>query len=209
MTSLSLGEIEALALKAARGAGYDWGLARETGRAVRWLWRHDQRGCAALVDWLDLRAGTDPALHRPAWQQAGLKADLFMCPVSAGCILSDHAHDLPDRLTLQEVTCPLLVLPFIADAAGLCGSGMIVTGPKLEAHLSADALNLSGDWSLVCATLEVSTQACVLTSEDHQHRANPSKDVRARLENWAHKTYAPATEASRLLGAGAGLSDND
>ena len=29
------------------------------------------------------------------------------------------------------------------------------------------------------------------------------------LTNFAHKTYAPATEASRLAGAGAGLNDND
>jgi hypothetical protein len=29
------------------------------------------------------------------------------------------------------------------------------------------------------------------------------------LEAFAQRTYAPATEASRMLGAGAGLSDND
>jgi hypothetical protein len=31
----------------------------------------------------------------------------------------------------------------------------------------------------------------------------------ATLTRFAHNTYAPATEASRLAGAGAGLSDND
>jgi len=31
----------------------------------------------------------------------------------------------------------------------------------------------------------------------------------AVLTRFAHNTYAPATEASRLAGAGAGLSDND
>jgi hypothetical protein len=29
------------------------------------------------------------------------------------------------------------------------------------------------------------------------------------LNSYAHRTYAPATEASRLAGAGAGLNDND
>ena len=29
------------------------------------------------------------------------------------------------------------------------------------------------------------------------------------LNEYAHKTYAPATDESRLSGAGAGLSDND
>jgi hypothetical protein len=31
----------------------------------------------------------------------------------------------------------------------------------------------------------------------------------AQLETWAAKTYVPASEASRLSGAGAGLTDND
>ena len=31
----------------------------------------------------------------------------------------------------------------------------------------------------------------------------------ARLQSLAEKTYAPASEQSRLLGAGAGLTDND
>jgi hypothetical protein len=34
-------------------------------------------------------------------------------------------------------------------------------------------------------------------------------DVQNRLNAFAQRTYAPATEASRLAGAGAGLTDND
>ena len=34
--SHSLGEVEALARKAARGGGYSWGMAEEAGFAVRW-----------------------------------------------------------------------------------------------------------------------------------------------------------------------------
>ena len=30
-----------------------------------------------------------------------------------------------------------------------------------------------------------------------------------RLNDYAHRTFAPASEASRLAGAGAGLTDND
>ena len=33
----SLNELDAMARKAARGAGYSWGLAEEAGRATRWL----------------------------------------------------------------------------------------------------------------------------------------------------------------------------
>jgi len=43
----------------------------------------------------------------------------------------------------------------------------------------------------------------------HATRATPDAEHWATLNRFAHHTYAPASEASRLLGAGAGLSDND
>ena len=42
--SWSLGEIGALATKAARGSGMDWGLADEAGYAVKWLQRRQLPG---------------------------------------------------------------------------------------------------------------------------------------------------------------------
>ncbi|NND22495.1 MAG: DUF3726 domain-containing protein, partial [Silicimonas sp.] len=39
--SYSLNEVEATAKKAARGAGYPWGLAEEAAKATRWLCAHD------------------------------------------------------------------------------------------------------------------------------------------------------------------------
>ena len=35
--TFALNEIEAMAKGAARGAGFDWGIAEETGQSVRWL----------------------------------------------------------------------------------------------------------------------------------------------------------------------------
>jgi len=40
-------------------------------------------------------------------------------------------------------------------------------------------------------------------------RAEVRADALARLERLARRTYAPATERSRMAGAGAGLTDND
>ena len=42
-----------------------------------------------------------------------------------------------------------------------------------------------------------------------QSRVNVPQDILDQLNSLAHKTYAPATEKSRLTGAGAGPSDND
>jgi len=40
-------------------------------------------------------------------------------------------------------------------------------------------------------------------------RADVSAESWQRLSTFAHRTFAPATDASRLRGAGPGLSDND
>jgi len=53
--SWSLGEIGALATKAARGSGMDWGLADEAGYAVKWLQRRQLPGVAALCRYLSWR----------------------------------------------------------------------------------------------------------------------------------------------------------
>jgi hypothetical protein len=36
-----------------------------------------------------------------------------------------------------------------------------------------------------------------------------NEEIWEALGRFAHRTYVPATEASRLKGAGAGLTDND
>ena len=44
---------------------------------------------------------------------------------------------------------------------------------------------------------------------DRHDRVELDAETLAALEGWAHRTYAPDTEASRIAGAGAGLTDND
>ena len=58
--SWSLGEAEALAIKAARGAGLPWGLAEEAGAALRWLEGRGLPGADALAQLLTLPPGAAP-----------------------------------------------------------------------------------------------------------------------------------------------------
>lgn len=136
MVDLSLGELQALATKAARGAGLSWGLAQEAGWAVRWLEARGLPGAAALAE----------ALPDGAPQ------------IPIGAALSDGALAAAPA---EMVGHPLL-RPFTEDAPAT------------------------------------------------QTRAQLTRDVMRVLNRYASRTYAPATEASRLSGAGTGgLTDND
>ena len=52
--SWSLGEVRALAVKAARGSGLPWGLAEEAGFAVQWLEARGGPGVEALSQYIYL-----------------------------------------------------------------------------------------------------------------------------------------------------------
>ncbi|MFU1476288.1 DUF3726 domain-containing protein [Roseovarius sp. C7] len=213
--SWSLGEIEGLAKKATRGAGYSWGLAEDAGRATRWLCAMGLDGAAALAQVLSACDQADPPMIRPArlaspWAAPGGQ----LCPISAGATLCDLAEGLAagEVITLQDVIEPLLLYPFVAAAAEMTGSGL---------RLSYEGLSITRFEG--CSYLSAADPRRAMASEVEVARAENARGLpvrrawrghvdprdAARLGSMAHRIYAPDTEASRLAGAGAGLTDND
>jgi hypothetical protein len=211
---VSLNEVEAMAKRAARGAGHEWGTSEEAGRATRWLCAHGLPGVAALAALLPGIAAAPahaPRALGPHWQ-AG-KAPL--CPLLTGACLSDQASVLVRApVTLAQVAHPLLLLPFLHGAARQTGETFAVTWPGFAATLSPDgpALAETGGTSNPRAdtvTIAVAPGAPSAPPLPRATRADVADTDWTTLDRLAGRTYAPATEASRRLGAGAGLSDND
>ncbi|MBV2359769.1 DUF3726 domain-containing protein [Thalassococcus sp. CAU 1522] len=209
--TLSLGEVEATARKAARGAGYDWAMADEAGRAVRWLHGAGCDGCAALARWLDRFDGTAtadwaPQLRADGWHPVGDA----ICPFFAGVTLADHAGSLDTEPThLRRVAEPLLILPFAAQAARKLARPVALTIDAQE--VQTDGVGLAGSLTDIANATRVAV--CLASpardTEPPRTRAEPTATDWHRLEHFAGRTYAPATEESRRKGAGAGLTDND
>lgn len=187
----SLNEITAEARKATRGAGHDWGIADETGRAIRWLCAQGVDGCHLLAQ----------CLNDPKAQAS---------PLLAGPSLTDRARALTLPHTSEDVAFPALMLPFAATLARLRGHPLSVTWPGFHARLSADTLDIHDGETLMTRQASV-TLAPSEAPKDRPMltRASPDPDDWKALTRLARRTYAPASEASRLSGAGAGLTDND
>ncbi|WP_137701469.1 DUF3726 domain-containing protein [Marimonas lutisalis] len=206
MTDLSLNEVEATAKRAARGAGLSWGMAEEAGKAVRWLSAQGLPGCAALADLLDAPGNAPTSLDL-------LSSSGPLCPLAAGVALSDMAGRLGAGDTvLSDVAQPLLLLPFLQAAARQTGRALRVGIDGTMVGLDGAQVTCSdpADLDMPHARRIVIAPGAVPAPPLPQHtRAEVTADTLERLNRYAHRTYAPATEASRLLGAGAGLSDND
>ncbi|MGX9355584.1 DUF3726 domain-containing protein [Roseobacteraceae bacterium S113] len=208
----SLNEVEAHAKKAARGGGYDWGVAEEAGKAVRWLASHGLPGAAALAAHLDLLADDGPpqALDGDWFSATGA-----LCPLTAGAALNDCADllNVAHGQTMKTVTQPLLVVPFAAWAALQIKAQLTVVWDSVAATTNGYDLHIEGSEDDLNAP-QTTALRCSLAHSNHALVAPGSRGkicpkVWAKLNTFAQRTYAPATEASRLLGAGAGVSDND
>ena len=213
--NLSLNEVEATARKAARGVGYDWGLCEEAGRAARWLCSFGLDGCGALARQLRLADGTDlraaaPEIGVDVWRaRAG-----NMCPLFAGAAVSDFAFRLEaEAMVLESVMTPILLLPFAGAAARRTGAALAIEWQGFAAVASGPELGLGtgllSGYATRAERAKISAGGKVARSLRRVTRAGPDPSDWLALERFARRTYAPATAESRLLGAGAGLSDND
>lgn len=213
MTTLSLGEAEALSRKAARGAGFDWGTAEEAGRAVRWLCAHHLPGGEALAGLLTVSDGVPPAHRAPVCGTVWRARAGCLCPVTAGAALADRAGAGPQAVTLADLARPLLLMPFAQAAAARSGGALRVDWAGFRADVAAGAVALVTTEAVALSRVGEVTCRPVPAPQgeglSRGYRAAIDAAALATLERFAARTYAPATRAGRLAGAGAGLSDND
>lgn len=210
----SLNEVEAMAKRAARGAGYHWGHAEEAGKAVRWLAKHGLPGSAVLAKHFERHrdGNTKPQTRLPADPTINDN----VCPLIAGAYLCDRASQIGNGETseLQAVAYPLLLIPYAAALSRLTGQVVDLQLDQTIAHVSADGIAIEGETGgLMVARADraicriagkiVVRQEAVMGGQDLD------AETLAILGALGARTYAPATEASRLAGAGAGLNDND
>ena len=93
--SYSLNEIEALSKRAARGAGMAWGMAEESGKAVRWLESHNLPGVTLLAELLTRNDHTPHGTIAPQSLEGVWSASSgTLCPLLAGAALNDCADRL-------------------------------------------------------------------------------------------------------------------
>ena len=213
----SLNEIEALAKKATRGAGRSWGIAEEAGKAVRWLVSNGLPGAEALAELLVETDGRPEAERSPMSLEGPWRSQTgTLCPLAVGTALNDCAETIlqGQGARMENVVCPVLVVPFAGWAAIHLNTRVVVSWGDIQIGTDGWAV-WTDNRDQQLRDLAPADVTCGRAGTMHASPTTPAlrgtiaMDVWQRLDAFAHRTYAPATEASRLLGAGAGVSDND
>ncbi len=211
-TVYSLAEIDAQCRKAARGAGCAWGIAEEAGRAARWLAAYGLPGPKVLAE---LFSGARSCKLTVPEEAGPWCADKPICPLPFGAALADRAVQMAKQggMSASEVAWPLLMLPQAGRASEALGQPVSVRWDGFSAICMPQGLWIGEDAAMLSKVGTAFHSAPCIAAE---HLRPPGREACqvddwdwAILDGFAHRTYVPATEASRLAGAGAGLTDND
>ena len=206
---LSCNEVEALCLKAARGAGLSWGLAEEAGLAARWLYSRGIDGPGALLAHLDQVSERSLPLVLVDGELRARDEGL-LCPIAVGVALSDFAATGRDCVRAERVDRPLLVLPFVHQIAHVSDGPMSLNWRGGSVSVSA-AGEIAGDLAELAAA-DRAEVAIAPGTGPFQATADPdgvsvtATDTLTRLDAYAMLTTVPASAASRT---DAGSADGD
>ena len=212
----SLNETEGLCKRAARGAGLSWGLAEEAGKAARWLAAVGLPGPALLAAELEQVDGQRydalaPSAIEGMWAAPGG----VMSPLIAGAALSDLADDIAAgrAFLLGPTSYPLLLTPFVANAAKACGMTVMLGWQEVKMLIAPGGFSINGSKSYV-QTQFTRWVRCLRTSRRVAEETprlpclTVDEAVWRHLESFAQRTFAPATEQSRRAGAGGAVGDD-
>lgn len=158
--SHSLNEVRALSIRAARGAGLDWGMAEEAGFAVRWLAGAALPGAMLLARRLSEQGVGDTslpplrvavsdseALEKASGENASGEECDAACPLFLGAEISDRAHQfrLGTRQSCPRIVCPLLLMPFLSNVARQRGTTVSVLWSSHRLLVGSSSLCLYED----------------------------------------------------------------
>ena len=198
MIDLSLNEAQTLAVRAARGAGFPWGLADDIGRAARLLAMRGEPWAEALLALTRHADDFDPPSPERAARWRSGKPDLPaaapLCPVRTAMLLIDAGIEPGGTpLRLARVGLPIWLQGLLQTAETTIQ--YVVDCGTSEALLRAADVTIS------------KTKAH--TEAPAARRAQVGPDVLSALLPIAGRVYVPESERSRARGAGGGSVDDE
>lgn len=193
----------------------------------------------SLFTWVDEREFCDLILQTDATRWRCSRGELCPIVCGTALVDSANILLMEVKLELENVVSPLLLMPFVSEASIILDKPirmswrnveLVLTGTNIDTvHVShamlKDSASTASPATICISVVNDSTDASISTHDSDVTVEGASRggvwpvvgecrvstDIRCltSLKQFAYRTYAPATELSRISGAGAGTTDND
>lgn len=222
---VSINEVQSTCLKAARNAGYPWGLAEEAAAAARWL---AMRGLPFLEP---LGSGVLTQMHRlESLSSARRIGSSFgpsnpsrrLGPISVLTALADE-HLAPNlavaEVSFRSLAAPIFIVPILAKLSRRHEQPLLVRWPGVALECRSGEIAMDGrcqsgldcafaDWVSVAKSPNLAVEARpngILLRQGAELDSDRWRDLKALSD----RDYVPEGETVRLQSSEAGLIDND
>ncbi len=201
----TLSEIDTTSKRAAKGAGFSWGISEEIGKNMRLLELFGLSGIKNLNKYLK-----DYKLKQ--FQKIALISEINetkknpFCPIILGTNFIDQVNllDKKNSIKIINVAFPILFLPFVSRASEVIGKRIFLKIDEKEFLLNLNQSIYSN--YLKNEILE----NCNLVSINFIENNNSfNENEWKELYKLSEDTFVEETESLKIGAAGAGLTDND
>ena len=201
----TLSEIDTTSKRAAKGAGFSWGIAEEVGKNMRLLELFGIPGIKNLNQFLK-------DYKEKQFQKVTLISDTNntnkypFCPITLGVNFIDQVNLLDKKTNIQisNVAFPILFLPFVSRASEIIGKRIFLKIDEKEFLLNLNqsiySNYLKNEILEICNTVNIS-----FIENNNSFNENEWKELYKLSED----TFVEETDSLKIGAAGAGLTDND
>ena len=202
---ISFSEIETTTKRAAKAAGFSWGVAEEIGKSIRSLELFGLPGIINLNQYLKKINKKHPKKITKI-EKENKTTDKEFCPIYSGVAFLDRCLELEKLKSIKfyNVSYPLLMLPFISRSSEIMSKKILV-------QFDNSSFLLNFDKSIFSKNIQkqIQTQAKVLNIEFIENKNSFSEQDWKELYKLSEETFVDESDSLKKTGAGAGLTDND
>ena len=202
----SSSEINTVSKRAARAAGYSWGIAEEVGKCISSIEMFGIPGVENLNNYFKTIKDIEPEGPKQIEKNNELN-DKSLCPIYTGLKLIDDYKTVDEIKTLKfiKLDYPLLLLPFINKLSYLIGKRIQVSIDDINAECNLNTCVLA-DHNIKSSIIKKAERVTISIIENEDNFSSKSWN---ELYEMSTETFVEETEQSKQTGAGAGLQDND
>ena len=200
----SLSEIETIAKRASKAAGFSWGESEEIGKCIRQLEMFGLPGIKHLNSYfLDKEKNTYENLS--LINHSNSSSNLY-CPIILGISFLDQLKIVEnyEKIYISNIAYPIIFISFLSKSSEISGKKINVKFDEKEIFLNLN-VNIYSNF----LNLEFPKNSKNLEINFIDNKDNFNEEEWKSLYRLSENTFVEETDSLKKGAAGAGLTDND